>query len=202
MFTGIIEEAGIVKDLQVKGGLCVLKVQARKVLKGTDIGQSISVNGVCLTVTAIRGRVLWFDMMKETIQRTNLKELRPLQKVNLERSLKWGDRLGGHIVTGHIDGVGRVKNRVSGKKYLELEITLEKKLMRYVIPKGSITIDGVSLTVGRVKAGSFTVYLIPHTLKVTNLLNKKTGEEVNIETDMVAKYVLDKVKSEVRRQKS
>lgn len=194
MFTGIIEESGTVKDLKTSKDLCVLNVQARKVLKGTEIGQSISVNGVCLTVTQIKGRVLWFDMMKETIHRTNLKELRPGQKINLERPLKWGDQMGGHFVAGHIDGVGLIKNRISGKNHLELEITLEKKLMRYVTPKGSICIDGVSLTVGQVKGGVFSVYLIPHTLQVTNLLNKRAGDSVNIETDMIAKYVLDKNK--------
>lgn len=193
MFTGIIEETGIVKDLQKARGLCVLKVRARKALVGTSIGQSVSVNGVCLTVTHKKDGVLWFDMMKETILRTGLKDLRPKDLVNLERPLKWGDRLGGHIVTGHIDGVGKITKKKTGKDFLELECAVNKKLIRYVIPKGSITIDGISLTVGRVKGSMFSVYLIPHTLKVTNLLDKRIGDAVNIETDMVAKYVLDKI---------
>ena len=192
MFTGIIEELGKVHDLRFKENLCVLKIDTRNVCKGARLGDSVAINGVCLTVTRIAGRTLSFDMMKETIRRTNLKDLKAKQKVNLERPLKLGDRLGGHFVLGHVDGVGVIKKIIKSHNYLEFQIASEKSLIRYMVPKGSICIDGVSLTVGWVKGTSFSVYLVPHTIRATNFKDKKASDLVNIEVDMIAKYVLDK----------
>ena len=192
MFTGIVEETGMVKGLYAQKNLFELKVLARKVRRGTRLGDSIAVNGVCLTVTNIQGSTLYFDVMKETIRRTNLKNLRSQQKVNLERALKMGDRFGGHFVTGHIDGVGMIKKNVVKANYVQLNIGLSPKLLRYIIAKGSVCVNGISLTVGSVRKNSFSVCLIPHTLQETNLSDRKTGDTMNIETDIMAKYILDR----------
>ncbi len=191
MFTGIIEEKGIVKSLRLRRNLALLEVISNKVGKSVKTGESISVNGVCLTVTGVHHKILSFDMMKETLGRTNLKDLKPEDGVNLEPALKFGSRMGGHFVTGHIDGVGVIKKRITSANYVELMIALSEKFMRYVVPRGSICIDGISLTVGKNLKDSFSVYLIPHTLKVTTIGRKKAGDTVNIETDLLAKYVFN-----------
>ena len=190
MFTGIVEELGVVSKIQKKKNLFVLAVKAHKASKGTSIGESISVDGVCLTVTNCSTSTLIFDIMRETINRTTLKYLRPTQRINLERSLKTNDRLSGHFVLGHVDCVGTIRKRIVKTNYVEFKIKIAKGLMRYIVPKGSICVDGISLTVGKVWNDIFSVYIIPHTLKITTLGRKETSDKVNIETDILAKYIL------------
>ena len=190
MFSGIVEETGTIRKVEKKKNLYVITIRATRAARGTKIGDSISVDGICLTVTKKQGREMTFDLMKETLDKTTFRYARPGRTVNLERSLKVGDRIGGHFVTGHIDGTGVFKKRVSIPNYIEWRIAVEPRLARYIIPKGSVTIDGVSLTVGEVKKKYFSVYLIPHTLEVTTFGKKRVGEIVNIETDVLAKYIL------------
>lgn len=193
MFTGLIEEKGRVEGLEKKNNLFVLKVSAPKIFKGTKLGDSVSIDGVCLTVVQIqKPQSLSFEIMKETLQKTTLKEVKPGSWVNLERALTAGSRLGGHFVTGHVDNVGVIQKILKEKNYTEFRISLDKKLKRFLVPKGSVAIDGVSLTVGKVKPAFFSIYLIPYSLKVTTLGIKKEGDRVNIETDLVAKYALSK----------
>ena len=190
MFTGIVEEQGKVKKIINKKNLMVLFVQTGKVYRGIGIGDSVAVDGVCLTVTQKTGRVLAFDIMLETIQKTTLKNLKPGISVNLERSLRADGRLGGHFVMGHVDGVGAVKDKVLMENYVEYQIAVDESLAKYLAPKGCIAIDGISLTIGWVKGNLFSIYLIPHTLDVTTLGEKKPGGEVNVETDILARYLL------------
>lgn len=194
MFNGIVEEIGIVDALERRKNLSVLKVRARKVLKGTKLGDSIAVDGVCLTVTDKKKNVLAFDMMRETVNKTSLGRLRRGEKVNLERALKAGGRVSGHFVTGHVDNVGRIEGKTTAVNYTELSVRLPRGLGKYIVPKGSVCLDGVSLTVGKVGKKHFSVYLIPFTKQVTTLDAKKKGDPVNIETDILAKYVLNRGK--------
>jgi len=179
-----------VKALAKRENLYTLSVEKPKIFDDIKIGDSIANDGVCLTVTAIKAGCLYFDLMKETLDATTLKHLAPGKKVNLERAMKADARMGGHFVTGHVDAVGRIKDIRTLPNYVEYRITLQKDLMRYVVPKGSVAIDGISLTVGEVKKDWFAVYFIPHTLEVTTIGSKKAGDEVNIETDLLAKYIL------------
>lgn len=189
MFTGIIEEVGKVKSLRRGAKSFVLEVEAETVLEGTQVGDSIATNGVCLTVTNLTGRGFTADVMPETVNRTALGELVSGASVNLERALSLQTRLGGHIVSGHIDGTGRISNIRQDDNALWLTIECDSKLLRYVIEKGSITIQGVSLTVARVDERSFSVSLIPHTQAATTLHQAKVGDLVNLENDIIAKYV-------------
>ena len=190
MFSGIVEEKGIIQDIQRKENLIVLTLKAKKVGKGTKVGDSICVDGVCLTVTKIKGTSLTFDLMKETLDATTFKYAQPGDGVNLERSLKMNDRVGGHFVSGHVDGEGLLEAIVRLPNYVEFQISTRRDLLRYIVPKGSVTIDGVSLTVGSVTRKKFSIYLIPHTLEVTTFGASKEGDLVNIETDILAKYVV------------
>lgn len=195
MFTGIIEETGVVEGISSRTNLSVLKVRARKVLKGSKQGTSIAVNGVCLTVTGINKNILKFDIMRETLLKTNLGALRPKDRVNLERALRANGRIDGHFVSGHVDDMGLIKAKITGENYTELQISTRRDLMRYIAPKGSVCLDGVSLTVGEVRKDYFSVYLIPFTLEVTTLGDMEKGTKVNIETDILAKYVLNQKES-------
>lgn len=190
MFTGIIEEKGRVRKFVHRENLSTLTVEVRKVLPGTKAGDSVAVNGVCLTVSARRGKWLSFDLMRETLAVTTFKAIKPGDFVNLERAMKTDSRFGGHFVTGHIDGVARIVKIVTLLNYLEYRVNPPKQLRRYIVSKGSICLDGVSLTVGKVKKNIFSVYLIPLTLKVTTLGDKKDGDTLNIETDILARYLL------------
>ncbi len=187
MFTGIVEELGIVKNFTRRANVYQLSVQADKVLEGTRIGDSIAVNGACLTVVKIDGPVMVFEVMPETAKLSNLGNVRQFDKVNLERSLKAGDRISGHFVTGHVDcsGVIRSKNVVQGN--LSFEIAVPGEFMKYVIAKGSVAIDGISLTIARKNPGTLSVYIIPHTLKNTTLSFKGPSHKVNVEFDILAK---------------
>ncbi len=190
MFTGIVEAVAKIKALQKRENLYTLAVERPKIFDDIKIGDSIANDGVCLTVTAMKAGCCYFDLMKETLDATTLKHARPGGKLNLERAMKADARMGGHFVTGHVDAVGRIKDIRTLPNYVEYRITLQKDLMRYVVPKGSVAIDGISLTVGEVKKDWFAVYFIPHTLEVTTVGSKKAGDEVNIETDLLAKYIL------------
>lgn len=192
MFSGIIEEIGIVEHISSKKNLSALKVRAQKTIKGVKPGASIAVDGTCLTVTGVKNNVLTFDIMRESLLATTLGNLKIKAKVNLERALKAGGRIDGHFVTGHVDTVGVIKDKVTKVNYTELRIGLTKDVARVIVPKGSVCLDGVSLTVGEVKKSFFSVYLIPFTEKGTTLGAKKKGDRVNIETDILAKYVVNK----------
>lgn len=189
MFTGIIEEVGHVKSLRRGAKSFTLEVDASLVMEGTQVGDSIATNGVCLTVTSLTGHGFTADVMPETVQRTALGELTAGSPVNLERALSLQTRLGGHIVSGHIDGTGRISDRRQDDTALWLTVECDSRLLRYIIEKGSITIQGVSLTVARVDDRSFAVSLIPHTQAVTTLHSARIGDRVNLENDIIAKYV-------------
>lgn len=189
MFTGIIEEIGHVKSLHRGAKSFTLEVEADVVMQGTQVGDSIATNGVCLTVTSLTGHGFTADVMPETVKRTALGELKAGSPVNLERALSLQTRLGGHIVSGHIDGTGRISDRRQDDNALWLTVECDSRLLRYIIEKGSITIQGVSLTVARVDERSFAVSLIPHTQSATTLHAARVGDLVNLENDIIAKYV-------------
>jgi len=189
MFSGIVEEMGTVQGLNSLKNLSILKVRAKKVIKGTKLGASIAVDGACLTVVGIQKNILMFDIMRETLLKTTLGSLKAQSQVNLERALRANSRIDGHFVTGHIDSVGVVKEKTMRKNYIEYKIGMKKELSRYIVPKGSVCLDGVSLTIGEVRRSYFSVYLIPFTKKMTTLGAKKAGDRINIETDILAKYL-------------
>lgn len=189
MFTGIVEETG--KILQVTKGekSSVLQIEAEKVLQGTQLGDSIAVNGICLTVTLMGDNWFSADVMAETMRRTNLGEQYAGCAVNLERALTPITRMGGHIVSGHIDGIGTVSSFVKEDNATWVTIKTESNILKYIVEKGSIAIDGISLTVAYVDNSCFKVSIIPHTSKETTLLTKSVGSTVNLECDVIAKYV-------------
>lgn len=189
MFTGIIEEIGRIKSVRRGTKSVTLDVEAPFVMQGTRIGDSIATNGVCLTVTTMSPQGFTADVMPETVARTSLAELRAGSEVNLERALTLQSRLGGHIVQGHVDGTGKVCRRTSDDNAVWLWVECPAALMRHIIEKGSVTIQGVSLTVAKVEDGRFAVSLIPHTQGKTTLHSVKVGDTVNLETDVIAKYV-------------
>ncbi|MCK5579699.1 MAG: riboflavin synthase [Candidatus Omnitrophica bacterium] len=191
MFSGIVEEKGIIQSIKKKQNLYTLSLQAKKVCRGTKIGDSIAINGVCLTATSVIKNIMTFDLMKETLDATTFGDAKAKQEVNLERALKVNSRLGGHFVSGHVDGMGVLKKIVTLPNYVEFRVGLKKSLMRYIAPKGSVAIDGVSLTIGEVRKTDFSVYLIPHTLEVTTFGKMQEDMRLNIETDILAKYLLD-----------
>jgi len=193
MFTGIIEETGVVRSSAKHPGTHTLTVEARSVARGLKIGDSVAVNGCCLTVVGLtgrgRGKLLQFDLLEETWKRTNLPFATAGARVNLERSLRANGRLDGHFVSGHVDAVGRITRwERPGPDHL-LDITAPAEVMRYLVTKGSIAVDGISLTVGRVRPKDFRIWIIPHTFAVTALRERKVGDAVNLETDILAKYV-------------
>jgi riboflavin synthase len=188
MFTGLIAEVGRVRGLS-GSDVARLVVEVGKASDGVGIGGSVAVNGACLTVTATSRPLLTFDVVRETLKRTNLGSLRPGDPVNLERPLKAGDEFGGHFVLGHVDSVGRIMRLERSGESADLEIAAGDDIMKYVVEKGSIAIDGISLTVASLSARTFTVALVPHTLHATNLCARRVGDMVNIETDVLGKYV-------------
>ncbi len=196
MFTGIVEEIGRIRNVQHGAKSVTLEIEACKVLQDTRVGDSICTNGVCLTVTKISSvsadsmtGSFKADVMPETVRKTSLSLLKSGSEVNLERALTLSTRLGGHIVSGHVDGIGNIVNRKQDDNAIWLWIECDSQLMRYIVPKGSITIQGISLTVARVEGTRFAVSLIPHTQEVTTLHAARVGEIVNLETDIIAKYV-------------
>jgi riboflavin synthase len=189
MFTGLVESLGTVRSVVSDGAGTLLAVEELLIAKDLPLGASVAVNGVCLTVVAGDERSFSFQAGPETLKLTNLGELQAGMKVNLERSLRLGDRLGGHIVQGHVDGVGRIDKRCPEGGWEYVWFTCAPELTKQMIRKGSITIDGVSLTLVDVEQGRFSVALIPHTLAITTLGLKQAGDTVNLETDLFAKYV-------------
>ena len=189
MFTGLIEETGKVSSLRRGGNSSFIRIQAEKVLEGTVTGDSIAVNGVCLTVTEMGSGWFQADVMKETLARSSLGSLKPGDPVNLERAMAAGGRFGGHIVSGHIDGTGTVTDIKNDGIAVWYTITADPQILRYIVEKGSVALDGISLTVAKVTAESFSVSVIPHTAEVTTLSKRKTGDKINIENDIIGKYV-------------
>lgn len=189
MFTGIIEEVGEIKSIQKGEKSAKLAIKGAIVTKGSHIGDSIAVNGVCLTATTIEGDVFTADVMAESMRRTALGKLSPGSKVNLERAMAADGRFGGHIVSGHIDGTGTIRSMKREDNAVWVEVEAGYKLLRYIIEKGSIAIDGISLTVAYVDDTCFKVSIIPHTGSATTLLDKKVGDTVNLENDVIGKYV-------------
>ena len=189
MFTGIVEEKGMLKGVQHGANWLVLVVEASKVLENVTLGDSIAVNGVCLTVTSFTQNSFTADVMPETFEKTNLSSLSIGTKVNLERAMAADGRFGGHFVSGHVDGTGTVMSMKALGNAIVYEIRAAESLLYYMIPKGSITIDGISLTILDVHQHSFTVSIIPHTLDQTSLKERRVGDQVNLECDMVGKYI-------------
>lgn len=189
MFTGIIEEVGTIESVNSGQDSAVLKIKASKVLENTQVGDSIAVNGVCLTATSITANYFTADVMPETLRRSNLGKLISGSRVNLERAMAAEGRFGGHIVSGHIDGCGTIKSLKEEGNATWVTISCDMSILKLIVEKGSITIDGISLTVARVSDSDFAVSLIPHTAKETTLLTKKPGDMVNLENDIVGKYV-------------
>ncbi len=189
MFTGIVEELGTVESVEDQGDAIRLTVRATTVLEGTGLGDSIAVNGCCLTVATRTDDTWTADVMQETLDKTSLHGVAPGDTVNLERAVTADKRLGGHIVQGHVDGVGTVLARTPSEHWEVVEVAMPEEMGRYLVDKGSITVDGVSLTVVEARPTSFTVSLIPETLARTTLGHRQVGDRVNLETDVIAKHV-------------
>lgn len=189
MFTGIVEEIGTIETIQKQGISAVLRIGCSKVLEGTKIGDSIAVNGVCLTVVKLEKDGFCADVMTETMHRSSLSQVQVKDKVNLERAMAADGRFGGHIVSGHIDGTGKIKEIRPEENAVWYTIEAEQELLRYIVEKGSIAIDGISLTVAAVSERNFQVSIIPHTRQETTLSVKEIGSIVNLECDMIGKYV-------------
>ncbi|MDO5708126.1 MAG: riboflavin synthase [Andreesenia angusta] len=189
MFTGLIEEIGIIENIIKGSNFASIVIRAEKVLDGLKLGDSIATNGVCLTVTDFNKNSFTVDIMPESMDRSNLKDIVRGSEVNLERAMKSGDRFGGHIVSGHIDGKGKlILIRKDGNAHW-LEIEAPDEIMRYIVFKGSVTLDGTSLTVAKVNEKNFSVSIIPLTGEETTLLRKNIGDEINIECDLIGKYI-------------
>jgi riboflavin synthase len=188
MFTGIIEEIGVVANIQ-RTGESFVAIEAKKILSDVHLGDSIAVNGVCLTVTSFSGKFFTVDVMPETVKASSLNSVKRGSKVNLERAMAAGGRFGGHFVSGHIDGTGIIKSKKSLENAIYYEIEAEQELLKYIILRGSVAVDGTSLTVFAVTENSFTLSIIPHTLSESILGLKGSGDIVNIECDMIGKYV-------------
>ena len=189
MFTGIIEEIGKIKSVKRGSKSVVLEVEARKVLADTRIGDSIATNGVCLTVVGKGNDGFSADVMPETMNRSNLGLLKPGDPVNLERALCLNSRLGGHLVAGHVDGTGKIVSKQQDENAIWLTVGAAPEILRYIVEKGSVAIDGVSLTIAYADEQVFKVSVIPHTQEETTLVKKEIGDVVNLENDMIVKYV-------------
>lgn len=189
MFTGIVEETGIIKTLSIKGTSGSIAIQAKKVLENTQIGDSIAVNGICLTVTTLQKDGFTADIMAETVRRSALSDAKKGDRVNLERAMSAEGRFGGHIVSGHIDGTGEITEYKEEENAVWVTISTSDEILNLIVEKGSICIDGISLTVAYVDSKYFKVSIIPHTAKETTLLHKRKGSLVNLENDIVGKYV-------------
>ncbi|WAW15142.1 riboflavin synthase [Peptostreptococcus equinus] len=189
MFTGIIEEIGTIRNIQKGPKSQILYIGAKTVLEDVKLGDSIAVNGVCLTVTKFIKDEFQVDIMHETMDRSSLANISIGSKVNLERAMQLGGRFGGHIVSGHIDGLGIIKSIKKDDNAIWYQIETQKQIMKYIILKGSITIDGISLTVAKLEEDNFSVSIIPHTSTYTTLNHRKVGDKVNLENDSIGKYI-------------
>jgi riboflavin synthase len=199
MFTGIIEEIGIIKFVQKGGRSSKVTISAMDILNDIKVGDSINTDGVCLTVTSFTKDHFTADIMPESMERSSFRKLNPGNPVNLERAIRLNDRLGGHLVSGHIDDTGTILQIRKDDNAVWLTISADKQVLRYIVEKGSVAIDGVSLTVAHVDDTTFSVSIIPHTQTVTSLRSKKTGDTVNIECDIIAKYI-EKLAGENNKQ--
>lgn len=201
MFTGIVEEIGKIQSVHQSGESIVMDIRASKVLEDVQLGDSISINGVCLTVTTFTSSAFSVDIMPETFRATGLRELRPNDDVNLERAMAANGRFGGHFVSGHVDGVGEIVKieRVDNAVYFDIK--LSPTLMDYFVEKGSVSVDGTSLTVFKLTGDTLTISLIPHTVDATVLGHKRVGDTVNIECDMLGKYILNYLKKNERSER-
>ena len=203
MFSGIVEEAGVVERIKPAAKSIELTVRTKLCGRGLKVGASLAINGCCLTAVKVAPRagfkVVRFDLLKETWRRTNLQFAKPGSLVNLERPLRTDGDLGGHFVTGHIDGLGRITRWERLGQDQVLDITAPPEVMRYVVFKGSIAVDGISLTVASVRKRSFRIWIIPHTYEVTALRERKTGDAVNLEADLIGKYVEKFVAARMQR---
>ena len=188
MFTGLVEGTGRLKALTAEGGLTRLTLDAGLIAQGVQVGESVAINGCCLTVTFIEGPHLGFDLLQETQARTNLRGIKPGAVVNLERAMPANGRYGGHFVTGHIDATGVIRRWEQAGQDYELGIGIEPAQGIYLVPKGCIAVDGISLTVARVQPDEFSVWIIPHTRSVTALRERAVGDRVNLEFDLLATY--------------
>ncbi len=189
MFTGLVTDTGEIVSLRPEGNGASLEIRAAFTAKDAAIGDSIAINGTCLTITTLEGGVMRFHVSGETLKATTLGELRPGGKVNLEPALRSSDRMGGHFVTGHVDAVGRIRSTTPEGQATRYEIEAPAEVLTYLVDKGSVALDGISLTVVEVLKDSFTLVIIPYTAEVTTLGAKKTGDRVNLEADIIGKYV-------------
>ena len=189
MFTGIIEHLASVKKVSLKAGGAELSLDVGNYYDDLKLGESVAISGSCLTVKEVTGNIVSFDISSETLKKTTLGALRYAEKVNIERALKVGDRLGGHFVTGHVDGIGTIKEKKQSADQCTMSFSVEKKFTDMMIRKGSVAVDGISLTIVDVADGAFSVALIPYTLASTTLGFKRVGDQVNIEIDMMGKWV-------------
>ena len=189
MFSGIIEEVGLVKKIDSLSKSKILTISCKKVLETSSIGDSICVNGVCLTVTKKSNKMFQVDVVNETLKRTNLDSVKEGSKVNLERSLIYNQRISGHLVQGHVDGLAKVSSINKTSEWTEMQLSINRDHRKYCIEKGSIAIDGVSLTVAKMTSSGIKIALIPHTLENTILSEYRIDQNVNIELDMVGKYI-------------
>ena len=201
MFTGIVEEMGRVELIKRGQHSAILTIGAKKVLEDTKIGDSIAVNGICLTVTSLTSKSFTADVMHETLNRSSLAKLLPGSHVNLERAMPANGRFGGHIVSGHVDGVGKIVGIKDDDISIWYRIQAKPEIMRYIVEKGSITIDGISLTVAAITDEDFSISAIPHTVSQTILKEKRQGDVVNLETDILGKYVEKLVGTSQTQQK-
>lgn len=202
MFTGIIQELGKVKTVERRGLAASLKVTAPRISPSLSEGESVAVNGACLTVVLVRGNTFTADLSPETMEVTNLGQLQSASPVNLERPVSLSDLLGGHLVTGHVDGVGRIVAKERQADNIVFKVEVPGSVARYLLPKGSIAVEGISLTVINPADSVFTVTIIPHTLRNTNLGGKEVGASVNLEADLIGKYVEKFVAGEGQKQDS
>jgi riboflavin synthase len=189
MFSGIVEGTGKIVRLIRGADSARLTIDAGEISEGVSVSDSVSISGVCLTVVQKEGTLLSFDAIPETLHRSSLKAVNEGDYVNLERSLAVGDRIGGHFVQGHVDGTGVLRKVTPADNALILEIEVPDALLRYMVPKGSVSLDGISLTIVDVLPDAFTVWIIPHTMEITTLKYRKIGDPLNIEVDMIAKYI-------------
>ncbi|NEU31023.1 riboflavin synthase [bacterium LRH843] len=189
MFTGIIEEIGVIQEIRQAGESMVIKIGAKEILDDVKLGDSIAVNGVCLTVTSFQSSHFTVDVMPETIRATSLRGIGRGSNVNLERAMSAGGRFGGHFVSGHVDGIGTIMARKPEQNAVYFQINISPELRHYMVEKGSVTVDGTSLTIFAVDEDSFTLSIIPHTLSETIIGQKGVGDVVNIECDMIGKYI-------------
>ena len=201
MFTGMIEELGHIQSVRFKGNSAELSIACSKVLENIELGDSIAVNGVCLTAVSFTAKSFVADASSETLTRTSLKQAVPGAVVNLERAMQMGGRFGGHIVQGHVDGTGQLLKTESDGEFWTLTISAPEAIRKYIAEKGSVCIDGISLTVAKDLDSAFTIAIIPHTYSNTNLYTLKPGNIVNIEVDVISRYTEKLLKSDTKEDK-